>query len=108
MQNLVETLKNKRLYPFIAGYLLSTTAWVFMTWMPQFMIDVRGLTYVEVGQIASLGSIAGIPGTVVISAISDKLQKRKLPLVGTSALAAVLVFIFMAAQVGTPLMFIWF
>jgi nitrate/nitrite transporter NarK len=102
-QILVETLKDRRLYPFIAGYLLSTTAWVFMTWMPQFMIDVRGLTYVEVGQIASLGSIAGIPGTIVISAISDRLQKRKLPLVGTSALAAVLVFIFMAAPAGTPL-----
>jgi sugar phosphate permease len=102
-QVIVETLKDRRLYPFIAGYLLSTVAWVFMTWMPQFMIEVRGFTYVEVGQIASLGSIAGIPGTIVISAISDRLHRRKLPLVGASALAAVLVFIFMEAPAGTPL-----
>jgi predicted MFS family arabinose efflux permease len=102
-QVLVETVKDRRLYPFIAGYLLSTVAWVFMTWMPQFMIEVKGFTYVEVGQIASLGSIAGIPGSIIISAISDRLKRRKLPLVVTSGLAAVLVFIFMGAPASTPL-----
>ena len=101
---LVDALKDKRLYPFIAGYLLSTVAWVFMTWMPQFMIETRGFTYVEVGQIASLGSIAGIPGTILISAFSDRIKQRKLPLVGTSALSAVLVIAFMAAPAGTPLL----
>ena len=100
---LVDTLKDKRLYPFIAGYLLSTTAWVYFTWMPQFMIDVRGLSYIEVGQIASMGSIAGIPGSIVISAISDKLKKRKVPLVLFSGLAAVLVFGFLALPASTPL-----
>lgn len=100
---LFKTVRDRRLYPFILGYLLSTLGWVFMTWMPKFMIDVRGLTYVEVGEIASLGSIAGIPGTIVISAISDRLKRRKVPLVGASGLAAVLVFIFMAAPIGTPL-----
>lgn len=99
---IVETLRDRRLYPFVAGYLLSTVAWVFMTWMPQFMIDIRGFSYVEVGQIASFGSIAGIPGTIFISAISDRLERRKLPLVGASGLAAVFVFIFMAAPAGTP------
>ncbi|MBS7620201.1 MFS transporter [Candidatus Bathyarchaeota archaeon] len=102
-QVLFETVKDRKLYPFILGYLLSTVGWVFMTWMPKFMIDVRGLTYVEVGEIASLGSIAGIPGTIVISAISDRLKRRKVPLVGASGLAAILVFIFITAPIGTPL-----
>ena len=102
-QVLVETLKDKRLYPFIAGYLLSTVAWVFFAWMPQFMIDVKGFTYIEVGQIASLGSIAGIPGSILISAVSDRLKRRKLPLIVSSGLAAVLVFAFIAAPPSTPL-----
>jgi len=103
MQILFETVRDRRLYPFISGYLLSTVGWVFMTWMPKFMIDVKGLTYIEVGEIASLGSIAGIPGTIVISAISDRLKRRKMPLVGAFGLAAVLVLTFMAAPIGTPL-----
>ena len=99
---LVETIKDRRLYPFIAGYLLSTTAWVYFTWMPKFMIDVRGLSYLEVGQIASVGSIAGIPGSILISAISDRLKNRKLPLVLFSGLSAVLVYAFLAAPASTP------
>jgi MFS family permease len=102
LQTVKETLTDRRLYPFIAGYMLSTVAWVYMTWMPQFMIDVRGLTYFQVGQIASAGSIAGIPGSIIISAISDWLKKRKAPLVGFSAMSAVLIIMFLMAPASTP------
>lgn len=100
---IIETLKDKRLYPFLAGYMLSTTAWVFMNWMPQFLIDARGLTYIEVGQIASVGTIAGIPGCIVVAAISDKLQQRKLPLLGFSILATIVLITFLNLPGTTPI-----
>jgi MFS family permease len=95
IQSIIATLQDRRLYPFLAGYVLSSTAWVFMNWMPQFLIDAKGFSYIEVGQIASLGTIAGIPGCIAISAISDRLRKRKTPLLGFSILATTLLIIFL-------------
>jgi MFS family permease len=102
LKTIVETLKDRRLYPFFAGYMLSTTAWVFMNWMPQFLIDVRGMTYLQVGQVASLGTIAGIPGCILVSAISDRLKTRKAPLLGFSILASVILIVFLNLPSSTP------
>lgn len=102
LKSIVDTLKDRRLYPFFAGYMLSTIAWVFMSWMPQFLIDVRGLTYLQVGQIASLGTIAGILGCILVSAISDRLNKRKAPLLGFSILASALLIVFLNLPSSTP------
>ena len=101
-KTIIETLKDKRLYPFLAGYMLSTTAWVFMNWMPQFLIDVRGMTYIQVGQIASVGTIAGIPGCILVAAISDKLKARKTPLLGFSIMATVVLIAFLNLPGTTP------
>ena len=62
-----------------------------MNWMNQFLMDSRGFTYLQVGQIASAGTIAGIPGCIAVAAISDRLKKRKVTLIGFSVLFAVLV-----------------
>jgi MFS family permease len=101
-KSIIYTLKDERLYPFLAGYLLSSTAWVFMNWMPQYLFDAKGFSYIEVGQVASLGTIAGIPGCIVISAISDRLKKRKTPLLGFSILASLLLIIFLNVPSSFP------
>jgi MFS family permease len=89
LKSLVETLKDRRLWPFLLGYIMSSMSWVFMNWMTQFLIDTRGFTYLQAGQIASAGTIAGIPGCIIVAAISDKLRKRKTTLIGFSILFAV-------------------
>jgi cyanate permease len=43
-----------------------------------------------VGQIASAGTIAGIPGCILVAAISDRLKKRKATLIGFSIIYAVI------------------
>ena len=91
LSSLIETVKDRRLWPFLLGYVLSSMSWVFMNWMNQFLIDSRGFTYLQVGQIASAGTIAGIPGCIAVAAISDRLRKRKVTLIGFSVLFAVLV-----------------
>ncbi len=94
---------DRRIYPFIAGFVLMSFAWVLMTWLPQFLIDTRGFSYMDVGIISSVGNIMGIPGCILIAMISDRLKKRKLPLVAFSALSALFVALILAAGPGTPL-----
>jgi predicted MFS family arabinose efflux permease len=103
MRTLLATLADSRLLPFIAGYVLASFSWVFLSWMPQYLIDTKGFTYVDAGMVASVGSIAGIPGCIVVAAISDRLRRRKLPIVAFSAAYAVLLFIFLGLPGGLPL-----
>ena len=93
---------DRRIYPFIAGFVLMSFTWVLLTWLPQFLIDTRGLTYMDVGIISSAGTIMGIPGCILIALISDRLKKRKLPLVAFSALSALFVALLLVVGPGTP------
>ena len=102
-QLITSVIKDRRIYPFIIGFILSSTSWVFMTWLPQFLIDARGYTYVQVGQIASVGTIAGIPGCIAVAAVSDRLKKRKTPLIIFSATYVVLLSLFLYLPVNTPI-----
>jgi predicted MFS family arabinose efflux permease len=100
-----EALRDRRLYPFIVGYVLLSFSWVFMTWMPQFLIEAKGFTYIEAGVISSVGTIAGIPGCIAMGIISDRLRKRRLPLVFFSSLYVLLLtaFLFAPGWVPVPL-----
>jgi sugar phosphate permease len=102
IKNLLETITDRRLLPFIAGYTLASFSWVFLNWLPQFLIDVKGFDYISAGEIASAGSIAGIPGCIVIAAISDRLKKRKLPIIIFSSIYTVLLFIFLWLPASFP------
>jgi predicted MFS family arabinose efflux permease len=93
---------DRRIYPFIAGFVFMSFTWVLLTWLPQFLIDTRGLTYMDVGIISSAGTIMGIPGCILIALISDRLKKRKLPLVAFSALSALFVALLLVVGPGTP------
>ena len=57
----------------------------------------------DVGIISSAGTIMGIPGCILIALISDRLKKRKLPLVAFSALSALFVALLLASGPGTPI-----
>ena len=98
-----EVLKDKRIYPFIIGYLLLSFGWVLNSWMTLFLMETKGLTYVEGGLVTSLGTIAGIPGCIAMGAISDRLKKRKLPLMIFSCLYTIIVTTFIFAPAGLPL-----
>jgi len=103
LKTLVVTVTDVRLLPFIAGYVLAIFSWVFLSWMPQYLIDVKGFTYVDAGMVTSVGSIAGIPGCIVIAAVSDRLRRRKLPIVAFSVVYTVLLFLFIWLPGDLPL-----
>jgi len=96
-------LKDPRIYPFLAGYISASTGWVFMNWVTQYLMDAKGFTYLQVGQIASLGTLAGIPGCIVVASVSDRLRSRKLPLVGFASLYAAALAVFYLLPASAPL-----
>jgi MFS family permease len=104
LKSIRKVLVNRAIYPFITGYILASTSWVFMNWMPQFLIDTKGFTYLEVGQIASAGTIAGIPGCIIVAAISDKMRNRKKPLIEFALLYSILLGIFIYLPSTSPLL----
>jgi sugar phosphate permease len=103
LSTLIATVSDVRLLPFIVGYVLASFSWVFLSWMPQYLIDVKGFTYVDAGLVASAGSIAGIPGCIVVASVSDRLRRRKLPIVAFSAAYTILLFLFLGMPGGLPL-----
>ncbi len=103
IRTLLATLTDLRLLPFIVGYVLASFSWVFLSWLPQYLIDTKGFTYVDAGMVASVGSIAGIPGCIIVAAVSDRLRRRKLPIVAFSAAYTVILGIFLGLPSGLPL-----
>jgi len=96
-------LRDPRIYPFLAGYISASTGWVFMNWVTQYLMDAKDFTYLQVGQIASLGTLAGIPGCIVVASVSDRLRSRKLPLVGFASLYAAALAVFYLLPTSAPL-----
>ncbi len=86
----------------MVGYILICCNWVFLSWLPQFLTDVKGFGYIDVGFVSSAATIMGIPGCIIIGVVSDRLRRRKLPLIAFSAAAAVLLALFLALPAGMP------
>jgi sugar phosphate permease len=99
--SLKTVLKDGRLYPFLASYVLLSLFWMFMMWLPQWLTDTRGISYLEVGLVSSAGTITGIPGCILIGVISDRLRKRKQPLVVFYAASTILLIALIMMPVGT-------
>jgi len=100
--SLKSVFKERKFYPIVAGYILICCNWVFLSWLPQFLTDVKGFGYIDVGLVSSAATIMGIPGCILIGVVSDRLRRRKLPLIAFSAAAAVLLALFLALPAGMP------
>jgi sugar phosphate permease len=86
--------------PYIIAYTLRSTNFVFGVWMTQFLIDTKGFTYIQAGQITSVGTLAGMPGCILVAAVSDRLQNRKKPLIffGFATFFSMAAFMFLPAN----------
>ena len=97
--SIITVSKNPRMIPYILSYALRSTNFVFSVWMTQFLIDAKGFTYLQSGQITSIGTLAAIPGCIVVAAISDRMKNRKKPLLffGYATFLAMAAFMFLPA-----------
>ncbi len=97
-----ETLRDKRFAPLLFTYMLLGFNYVLLSWGTQFLIESKGLTYVEAGMVTSAGTVAGFLGCLSMGVISDKLRKRRAPILGffTLFMAALVSIILIPAGFG--------
>lgn len=100
--SLKSTLGDRRIYPYLVGYILLSINWVFISWLPQFLTETRGLSYIDIGLVSSIGSLTGIPGCILVGVISDRLHRRKLLLIVFSASSTILLAIFLTLPATSP------
>jgi MFS family permease len=76
-----DTLLDRRFFPILFCFVMLDFNFILSAWIDQFLIEAKGLVYIQAGAVASMGTIAGFTGCIVMGFISDKLKRRKLPLV---------------------------
>ena len=74
-----KVLHTRNFYPPLIGFTMTGFTFVIYNWINQLLIEDKGLTYIEAGTVSSLGTVAGFIGCLLIGIISDKLKRRKLP-----------------------------
>lgn len=78
----------------------NSTQVFFLTWFPTYLVNVRGMTFINAGMMTMLPYIGAAIGVLVAGQISDRMLKRsgsanlarKLPIVGGMLLASTIVF----------------
>jgi len=89
--------KNKATWFMVIGnFGIVFTVWVYLTWLPGYLVEERHLSLLKTGWVASIPYIAGIFGVILGGIISDFFIKkgfkpitaRKIPIVGGAILAA--------------------
>jgi sugar phosphate permease len=50
--------------------------WIFLSWLPTYLVDHRGFTLVKMGIFASLPLLAGVVGDTVGGLVSDKILDK--------------------------------
>nr|WP_269668470.1 MFS transporter [Brevibacterium casei] len=59
---------------------MTSTLWSFHTWFPTYLVDCRGMDYIETGLMASLLLIAALVGELFSGWVSDLMVKKCLSL----------------------------
>ena len=95
-------LNRRELYPIYVGYALMNFGWVFLSWLPKYLMENGGLTYLEAGFVSSIYTIAGIPGCILIPLISNRMRSRRQPLIGCSIIQLLLLIAIMEASLVSP------
>jgi predicted MFS family arabinose efflux permease len=100
VESVKEVVSNKRFRVIIAVYALIAFTGVLHNWINPYLMNAKGLTYVEAGFVSSFGTVAGFIGCIAMGVISDRLRSRRKPIVIFTTLNTLLfaVMIFTPAQ----------
>jgi len=70
-------LKHPNMWAIMCGYFCyNYNLWIFLSWLPTYLVDHRGFTLVKMGIFASLPLLAGVVGDTVGGWASDKLLEK--------------------------------
>ena len=72
-----QLMKSKNMWAVCAMYFCySYTLWIYLNWLPTYLVDARGFTIVKMGIAASLPLLAGTIGDTLGGWLSDLIWKR--------------------------------
>lgn len=70
-------LRSKDLWALTFSYFTyGYTLWIYLTWLPTYLTDVRHFSFVQLGLVASLPLVGGILGDLVGGWVCDTIYKR--------------------------------
>ncbi len=101
--NFKEVLHNRDFLPPFVGFTMMGFTYVLNSWINQFLIEDKGITYIEAGTVSSLGTVAGFIGCLLIGVVSDRLGRRKLPVIFFMGLNLLLLAALVYIPAGLPL-----
>jgi MFS family permease len=100
--SLKEAIANRGFHPLLVVYFFNSFNYVFISWLPQFMIDGKGLDYLSAGLVSSVANVMGIAGNILLGIISDRFRQRRKPMVVFSLLATLTFTLFINLPRTTP------
>ncbi|WP_243794700.1 MFS transporter [Saccharopolyspora gloriosae] len=75
--DLATVLGRRKLWGIYLGqFCLTSTLWFFLTWFPTYLVEYRGMDYIESGFLAALPFAAALVGVLVSGLVSDFLLRR--------------------------------
>ncbi|MDA2811512.1 MFS transporter [Nocardiopsis sp. RSe5-2] len=70
-------LANRKLWGIYLGqFCLTSTLWFFLTWFPTYLVEYRGMDYIQSGLLVSLPYVAAVAGVLLSGFASDALVRR--------------------------------
>lgn len=107
--------RSKNMWMLCAGYFCYVyNLWIFLTWLPTYLVDARGFTILKMGIFASIPLLAGTIGDTLGGWLSDQIWKKtgranfSRRIVGMSGLIAAACFMIPGAMTDSPSLAIFF
>lgn len=80
---------------FIASFSVNAINWGLLSWLPTYLVNVRGLELLELGWIAAIPGLSAIIGTFLAGYILDKIRKGIEYIYGIISAACIGVLLFL-------------
>ncbi len=110
-ESMISVLRTSEFYPPLIGFTMTGFSFVLYSWITQYLVEGKGLPYIEAGVVSSIGTVAGFIGCLLIGVVSDKMKKRKLPVMmflGLNLLFLI-ILVYLPAGLSFPIYaFVWF
>lgn len=100
--SLVQLLKHPFVWSlFIASFSVNAINWGLLSWLPTYLVNVRGLELLELGWIAAIPGLSAIIGTFGAGYLLDKLPKGKEYIYGIISAACVGILLYLMFNAGS-------
>lgn len=78
--DLREVLSHRKLWGIYLGqFAVNGALWFFLTWFPKYLVDYRGMDFIQSGYWASVPYLAAFAGVLGSGFLSDYLMRRGVP-----------------------------